>query len=399
MPRCIPFPKRLPQTLRQMISVRLFFIVTCISFVISIIWIQYVNVYRKSDRLPEEIKYMLLWTRQDYAPFYFLGTGQRGFIEQNCSAINCYVTDNRHFFGYGNMSKFDAVAFNGRNMKNLIRPQLPQLRYPHQKYIFFNMESADNYPVCDEIFDDFFNWTATYRLDSDILFPYILIRNSDGEAVGPKVDMEWEEDFGEIDEDLAYRLQGKSKAAAWFVSHCSSRSGRQELVNKLQNSLAKYGMTVDIYGSCGPLKCPIDKKASCDAILERDYYFYLSFENSFAEDYVTEKLLTALQHEAVPIVFGGANYSRFLPPGSYLDAKKLSPDDLAATMVALMKSPKDYLQYFRWKNRYTYHDPSRLENVCAVCEALSDVKLVEKTTRYKKFREWWHPKYKERCNS
>lgn len=38
-----------------------------------------------------------------------------------------------------------------------------------------------------------------------------------------------------------------------------------------------------------------------------DYYFYFSIENSFSEDYVTEKLLHALKHYAIPVVYGGAN--------------------------------------------------------------------------------------------
>lgn len=45
----------------------------------------------------------------------------------------------------------------------------------------------------------------------------------------------------------------------------------------------------------------------CIDIVEENYYFYLAFENS---DYVTEKLMTALDHYTVPVVLGGANYSR-----------------------------------------------------------------------------------------
>lgn len=333
MPRCAAATTCPYVPLKQMLTARFLFLVTCISFAISLIWIQLVTVheqpavneslvqeaihnverdsrysvvYRKTSRLPKELKYILLWTSPDYAPFYYFGEGQRAFLKNNCSVINCYVTSDRRFFK-DDTTKFDAVAFNGRN---LISTDLPKHRSIHQKYIFFNMESADNYPVCSKNYDGFFNWTSTYRLDSDIPFPYIMVKNRYGEPIGPKKHMVWEEDAPGISEEYAEKLGNKSKAAAWFVSHCSSRSGRKDLANRLQKALALYKHTVDVYGTCGPLDCPRDKKNTCDKFLERDYFFYLSLENSFAEDYVTEKLLTALQHDVVPIVYGGADYSR-----------------------------------------------------------------------------------------
>lgn len=407
--------------MRQKPTALFFFLITCISLAISLLWIQkvsspgqqiiiknlveealenvaqdprYSEVYRKTSRLPKELKYILLWTDEEYAPLSFFENGQRAFIKNNCSVINCYVTSNRNFFN-GDVTQFNAIAFNGRNM----RPEdLPKNRSPYQKYIFFNMESADNYPVCSKSFDGFFNWTSTYRLDSDVPYAYILIRNNQGEIVGPKAHMTWSEDLPEVSNDLMERLENKSKAAAWFVSHCSSRSNRKLLVKKLQKALYSYGLNVDVYGTCGPLKCPRDKKNTCDSLLERDYFFYMSLENSFAEDYVTEKLLTALQHDTLPIVYGGADYSRFLPPGSYLDANMFNGHELAALMNRLIKSPKIYSQYFRWKSQYIYSEPSSKENVCAVCEALNKREMVEKETVYKDFRRWWHPNYVKRCS-
>ncbi|KAM3965945.1 uncharacterized protein ACR2FA_012796 [Aphomia sociella] len=405
--------------LRQLLSIRILIFISSISFTFSVLWIESINrkqspavndnivqeaianvardiryfdVYRKVPKYPKHLKYILLWTSKDYSPFYFFGTGQNGFLNNNCSVINCYVTDDRNLFG-GDITKFDAIAFNGRNMKPI---NLPNQRSPHQKYIYINMESGDNYPVCSEKFDNFFNLTATYRLDSDIPYPYILIRNTNGDIVGPKLDMRWNE-LIDVDEELPYKLQNKSKAVAWFVSHCYSRSGRKEFVRRLQRALDPYGLEVDIYGSCGSLKCPIELKSKCDIILERDYYFYLSLENSFGKDYVTEKLLTALQHDVVPIVYGGANYSRFLPPGSYLDARQYTVERLAETMVQLMNSPKLYQNYFKWKYHYRYYDPSGVENVCAVCAALNNNTLVQMPKVYKEFRSWWNPNYKDRC--
>lgn len=256
----------------------------------------------------KSLKYVLLWTRADYAPFYYYGKGQTAFIKNNCSHINCFVTDNRKFFN-SKITKFDAIFFNGRNLDSF---DLPKVRSPNQRYIYMMSESADNYPVCDPKFDNFFNWTATYRLDSDIPTTYMAIRNINGEIVGPKLGMEWASfDSQNITlKEKCYRnFQTKRKAAAWFVSKCPTQSGREVVVNRLQKALLSYGLKIDIYGACGNLYCPKNDLA-CDELLKREYLFYLAFENSLAVDYVTEKVIRAMQNNVVPIVYGDADYYR-----------------------------------------------------------------------------------------
>ena len=53
--------------------------------------------------------------------------------------------------------------------------------------------------------------------------------------------------------------------------------------------LQKY-MDIDVYGKCGTRFEDDD-----DPRYKDEYFFYLAFENSMCEDYITEKLYTLLR--------------------------------------------------------------------------------------------------------
>ncbi len=59
--------------------------------------------------------------------------------------------------------------------------------------------------------------------------------------------------------------------------------------------MMKNYMGVDIFGKCGKLKCGRENETACYERMEREYRFYLSFENSVCDDYVTEKFWNILE--------------------------------------------------------------------------------------------------------
>jgi len=110
---------------------------------------------------------------------------------------------------------------------------------------------------------------------------------------------------------------------------------------------------VDVYGGCGPLKCPLSATKLCLRMLEQRYFFYLAFENSLCVDYVTEKFWRTLQRDVVSVVLGAANYSRLVPPGVHLDVRHFrSPRHLADRLRELMTSDVGtYAEMLRRKRR------------------------------------------------
>ena len=64
--------------------------------------------------------------------------------------------------------------------------------------------------------------------------------------------------------------------------------------------------------------------------------FYLSFENSLCDQYVTEKLWSWLKKDIVPVVMGQADYAAMTPPHSVVNAMDFpEPRDLAAHLLNL----------------------------------------------------------------
>jgi alpha-1,3-fucosyltransferase len=115
--------------------------------------------------------------------------------------------------------------------------------------------------------------------------------------------------FTTPDSDIIDIVRKKSRTAIFVASNCKARSRRNFIVRKLSEFI-----DVDFYGKCGDKKC--DLKSHDCTNLNATHRFYLAFENDLCEDYVTEKLFKVMDEVIIPVVYGGANYSRFLPPKS-----------------------------------------------------------------------------------
>lgn len=232
--------------------------------------------------------------------------GQGYFIYKECNYINCHISSLQHDI---DLKDVDVILFNAMSL-NAANATTPSTRLKWQKYVF-----ASNEPSCKSLipshYNDFFNLTWTYKLNSDCLWRFFMITDKKDEIIGPTRNMQWIDvsDMDPISNTTEVQLQSKNKAAAWFPSQCKTQSKREEYVDNLQMELEKYALTIDIFGPCGNPLRSIKKHTFYD-LVESDYYFYLAFESAICEDYVTEEVLIATNHMAVPIVFGGADYNR-----------------------------------------------------------------------------------------
>ena len=189
----------------------------------------------------------------------------------------------------------------------------------------------------------------TYRLDSDIPRPYgwFTDKNSPRQFFPPS-SLAWRQPTALSEARKRKYQHPKPKLVAWIVSNCNTHSNREDYVE-----LLKKHIQVDVFGACGKLKCGrVDDHNSeeCNKMLENDYKFYLSFENSFCSGYITEKFYKIMSLNIVPVVMGGADYKARAPPKSYIDVLDFeSPKHLAEFLSQLAHNDEEYLSYFWWK--------------------------------------------------
>nr|CAD7400505.1 unnamed protein product [Timema poppensis] len=228
--------------------------------------------------------------------------GQSPFLEAGCPVTNCFLS-NREYVTT-NVDDFDAILFHlwlypsegDEIMDELIvnteRYSIVYPRKPHQRYVLFLLEPPGTYLSNLKDLPNFFNWTMTYRHDSDIYRPYGYFRplNGSSKMVDPReTPVRWKQPTMSSDalEEYLNLSKRKTKLVAWFVSKCRTQGKREEFVEDLK----KY-VQVDVYGSCGSMSCSRSRGGECFQMLDQDYKFYLSFENSLCQDYVTEKLFS-----------------------------------------------------------------------------------------------------------
>jgi alpha-1,3-fucosyltransferase len=149
-------------------------------------------------------------------------------------------------------------------------------------------------------------------------------------------------------------------------------------------------MNVDIFGKCGNFICPRDS-VLCDDLLEREYFFYFSFENEICTDYVTEKLYRPLRKFIIPIIYNGANMTRFLPPKSYIDANDFkNAEELSKYLKYLMENPSEYIKYFWWKKHYEVANGAEYAAAyCDLCKMLNNPDFQSTEQYYQDIDIWW----------
>ncbi|KFM70495.1 Alpha-(1,3)-fucosyltransferase, partial [Stegodyphus mimosarum] len=164
----------------------------------------------KSRQSKLRTKIILLWTtffNEEYSSdFYFFQKGRETFERYNCNISDCYVTSNKTLLPH-----VDAVLFHG---KDICFSKMPPSHPHNQIWILYSMEAPRYVLLKWNLARTIFNWTMTYRSDSDIQVKYGEIYSKDGSCARKHSSRQ-------------INVSQRKKGAIWMVSNCRTESKRE----------------------------------------------------------------------------------------------------------------------------------------------------------------------------
>ena len=326
--------------------------------------------FMKQNGIQKDTKIILLYTGLFFHPWWWgknENSIQKYTYENNCEVKSCFFTYNKEAIRVADVVVFHGVDLN----KAYCIKKLSNARSANQKWLFF-MHESPMYTQNLKEYNGIFNWTMTYMRKSDIFVPYfsykkISKRNRQKEST----------DFS----------NGKTGKVVWVVSHCGLL--RDDYVLELE----KY-IDVDVYGDCShKFKKSMGRCNEWGTICEnelRNYKFYLSFENCFCKDYITEKFWEkGLMYGLIPIVMGAIDKNSQVIKGSYIDVNDFeSIEKLSKYLLYLDNNSTAYNEFFKW--RYKFEIVNKVDSLCEVCKAAHDE--TRKNKIYENIDEFWSRK-------
>ncbi|KAI5651674.1 glycosyltransferase family 10 (fucosyltransferase) c-term domain-containing protein [Phthorimaea operculella] len=291
-------------------------------------------------------------------------------ILEDCSVKNCEFTgDDKE------IDSADAVIIHMQKK----RIPVVEKRNTKQRWIFLSDESPINIfslgrksNLSWTDMNNVFNWTMTYRSDSDVPVPY-------GRTVPLHhpltIDHPNPKDM--LQEIVPYWKDKEMNSRAMVLtSHCVK--ARMRFIQELQEFVQ-----VDVFGGCSDKpenkkKCPGHFKADC--MLPASYLFYLVLENSKCSQYITEKVFQhAFSKGAIPVIMGPSlkDCEDLLPPNSFMHVENYENiEQLSEAMKEISRSDKKILNLHAWRkhfgiaNEHGYFKTKSF-HLCRVCEALN----------------------------
>ena len=287
-----------------------------------------------------------------------------------CGQYKCNISRDKKKLQTSDAVVFHAWSFHTidkwSDMNMYIKIAQKYKRNLTQRWVFCNRESPDRQQFQDTIYNSVFNWTMTYKLNSDIWYPYGEVRPGiHRSGFDPK------ENY----------LNGRDKSVMAVISNCNPLR-LMNMVKKL-----KQYIDVDIYGKCGKKLC-----RGCWSVYKK-YKFFLSFENSICTDYITEKTYrNTYNQDLIPVILSGGNLSNraIVPQGSFIDASKFtSAQKLANYLKQVGNNSTLYNKFFEWRAHWTISNiiPSSTEATCRICKKLHETSNSVKM--YEDLHKWF----------
>jgi Glycosyltransferase family 10 (fucosyltransferase) C-term len=210
--------------------------------------------------------------------------------------------------------------------------QKPDRAFPQQIAIVASMESSAYYSCLDDPnYMRQFDLTMTYRLSSDVPIPY-LRPDHVSEFQRPSAVIPFSE---------------KSNSLIYIQSNCDALSKRDDILKQLQ----ALGIVLEARGKC-MRNAPALPKHQSKRTTMQNFKMCVTFENSLADGYVSEKVWDGLASGCLPLYYGSPDIAEHLPmPNAVIDYRAFgeSPEKLAAEIRRLQNNETAYNETMAWR--------------------------------------------------
>ncbi|XP_033726980.1 alpha-(1,3)-fucosyltransferase C-like [Pecten maximus] len=298
----------------------------------------------KSERL------ILIWTPM-FLNWFWTDVLQKQMSE--CTHA-CSVTSDR-----SRIKEADAVLFHIFDLWFWVG--MPTYRDPHQVWVVWWAEPTTRVWPDLHRFRYTFNWTMNYRRDSTVEAPF-------GVAVPLSKEEKKEKEIW-FNSQFYTSIKHKVNNVAITNSDCYDEVQRYRLVEQLRKHVP-----VDFYGRCGNLSCPRDNEVCYTKL--KSYKFMIQFENSYCDDYVSEKYWNSLLSDNVPIVNWRIQQQHY-PVINHTFINIFDFTDMKAAGEYIKKVASNdelYRSYFKWRTEYKIIKTGIWAQFCNLCDALHDSK-------------------------
>ena len=255
-------------------------------------------------------------------------------VQMKCPISMCRVTDDKR-----ELQKSDLVVFDPRDpLPSSFRNKRPLLAY------FLN-EPPTPYSL-NGINMSAFDWSITYQTGSH-LAPSLHYR---------QFNMTWTAKKTPFNNRNRIHLNPRKRIVAAIIDKhdCKNADSADMMFVHL---LGKHGIHVDVYGACG-LPCADNTSSyttpsSCLTYLSSNYMFFLAFEHSICDSYVTlDRFFRLLSNDIdmVPIVPTTHGHDHYVPRSAFIDASSFSSvNRFADHLLWLTTNETAYNGHFSWK--------------------------------------------------
>ncbi|EEC05695.1 alpha 1,3-fucosyltransferase, putative [Ixodes scapularis] len=280
----------------------------------------------------------------------------------------CYVTKDHSY-----LETSDVLVFAASNVDE---HSLPHSRHQLQPWVFWTRDRAPlNLPPALGLVSSQFNWTMSYRADSDIVLPYMSFTSKQVSSVPADFQALWKQ---------------KSRLAVWLLSDCEPALRVDDNIVDKSSSSEDYTKEVikavetHVYRKCGADHCGVWD--GCLSSLQHEFHFLFVMESSACFEDPTEIIYDAFKYDILPVYFGRRDISARLPPNSFYDTTNAaSAFEIIDALLHISKNFDRYNSYMAWKARYELVPAE--DDLCLLCDRMHQ--KIEQHVMQPNIVGWW----------